>query len=277
MQWKGVTYLAASQLVGATFSTAFCNQTPSIQKVLRPVVTALQEKRKYSETTPVNMPRGVKKENLPSKVCVTCGRPFTWRKKWERVWDEVTTCSKSCNHKRRVASRQHGKTSNDGLSTDGLKNDPKFSQSISDQDGLSNDFPSILELGLESNERMQAVSFRLSKEGVAESRNDVSANLCNDPVVLAKEQRKALKKAKKAERRAQREGRGDPSVGQKQCDMCGKPVNLLIRCMYEEGQVDWSMVCGKCWNVASGGVVDGDANHPHYRYGGLWKNRRAQT
>ena len=28
------------------------------------------------------------------------------------------------------------------------------------------------------------------------------------------------------------------------------------------------MVCGKCWHVVSGGVVDGDAQHPHYRYGG---------
>ena len=52
-----------------------------------------------------NMPRGVKKENLPEKVCVTCGRPFTWRKKWERCWDEVTTCSKSCN-----AARRRGET-----------------------------------------------------------------------------------------------------------------------------------------------------------------------
>ena len=43
----------------------------------------------------------VKKENLPEKICVVCGRPFTWRKKWERSWDEVTCCSKSCNAKRR--------------------------------------------------------------------------------------------------------------------------------------------------------------------------------
>ena len=35
------------------------------------------------------------------------------------------------------------------------------------------------------------------------------------------------------------------------------------------------MLCGKCWRDASGGVPDGDADHPHYRYGGLWKNRRA--
>ena len=50
--------------------------------------------------------RGVKKENFPTKVCVVCERPFTWRKKWATVWDEVTTCSKSCNAKRRAAKRQ---------------------------------------------------------------------------------------------------------------------------------------------------------------------------
>jgi len=42
------------------------------------------------------MPRGVKKSDLPTKVCATCGRPFTWRKKWERVWDEVRYCSDRC-------------------------------------------------------------------------------------------------------------------------------------------------------------------------------------
>ena len=138
--------------------------------------------------------------------------------------------------------------------------------------------PNISELSLELSKRMAAdISFQPSEEVGAESRNEVENDLVEDPVALAKQQRKALKKAKKAERRAEREGNGDPSAGQKQCDMCEKSVNLLIRCMYEEGQVDWRMVCGKCWKVASGGVVDGDANHPHYRYGGLWKNRRAQT
>jgi hypothetical protein len=33
---------------------------------------------------------------LPSKPCVTCGRPFAWRKKWARVWDEVKYCSDRC-------------------------------------------------------------------------------------------------------------------------------------------------------------------------------------
>eukprot|EP00965_Chrysotila_dentata_P039032 1297779-Pleurochrysis_carterae.AAC.1 len=40
-------------------------------------------------------------KGLPTKECVVCGRPFTWRKKWERCWDEVTTCSKRCNGDRR--------------------------------------------------------------------------------------------------------------------------------------------------------------------------------
>ncbi|NJS39850.1 MAG: DUF2256 domain-containing protein [Rhodobacteraceae bacterium] len=42
------------------------------------------------------MPRGVKKSDLPEKTCVTCGKPFTWRKKWEKVWDEVKYCSDRC-------------------------------------------------------------------------------------------------------------------------------------------------------------------------------------
>ncbi|WP_299753016.1 DUF2256 domain-containing protein [uncultured Boseongicola sp.] len=36
------------------------------------------------------------KANLPSKVCATCGRPFEWRKKWAKVWDEVKYCSERC-------------------------------------------------------------------------------------------------------------------------------------------------------------------------------------
>ena len=29
------------------------------------------------------------KADLPTKECPVCLRPFTWRKKWERVWSEV--------------------------------------------------------------------------------------------------------------------------------------------------------------------------------------------
>ncbi len=36
------------------------------------------------------------KANLPTKICLTCGRPFTWRKKWERDWDQIRYCSEAC-------------------------------------------------------------------------------------------------------------------------------------------------------------------------------------
>mmetsp|Transcript_28214 Transcript_28214/g.51021 ORF Transcript_28214/g.51021 Transcript_28214/m.51021 type:complete len:122 (+) Transcript_28214:144-509(+) len=48
------------------------------------------------------------KANLPEKICVVCDRPFAWRKKWERCWDEVTCCSKSCNAKRKSLAKEEG-------------------------------------------------------------------------------------------------------------------------------------------------------------------------
>ncbi|MGB1920321.1 MAG: DUF2256 domain-containing protein [Candidatus Puniceispirillaceae bacterium] len=42
------------------------------------------------------MAKMLKKKNLPSKVCPTCSRPFFWRKKWERDWENVRYCSKAC-------------------------------------------------------------------------------------------------------------------------------------------------------------------------------------
>ncbi|MEM6695334.1 MAG: DUF2256 domain-containing protein [Pseudomonadota bacterium] len=43
------------------------------------------------------------KANLPVKDCATCGRPFTWRKKWAKVWDEVRYCSERCRRERNTA------------------------------------------------------------------------------------------------------------------------------------------------------------------------------
>ncbi|MFC6496042.1 DUF2256 domain-containing protein [Gemmobacter lanyuensis] len=37
-----------------------------------------------------------KKGDLPSKPCATCGRPFTWRRKWARDWESVRHCSDRC-------------------------------------------------------------------------------------------------------------------------------------------------------------------------------------
>ncbi|MSZ56284.1 MAG: DUF2256 domain-containing protein [Actinobacteria bacterium] len=30
------------------------------------------------------------------KICVVCGRPFEWRRKWARDWDQVRYCSDQC-------------------------------------------------------------------------------------------------------------------------------------------------------------------------------------
>ncbi|MFL2586535.1 MAG: DUF2256 domain-containing protein [Flavobacteriaceae bacterium] len=40
--------------------------------------------------------RGVKKAYLPQKICVHCNRPFAWRKKWSKEWENVKYCSKKC-------------------------------------------------------------------------------------------------------------------------------------------------------------------------------------
>ena len=36
-----------------------------------------------------------------AKVCLVCRKEFTWRKKWERSWAEVTTCSERCKAQRK--------------------------------------------------------------------------------------------------------------------------------------------------------------------------------
>ena len=173
--------------------------------------------------------------NLPVKTCVVCNRPFTWRKKWERCWDEVTTCSKSCNAARKREKR-----------ADGAEDDVDVDQS--DKGGSASD-------GEE-------------RGGGAEEGPDGARD-------ARREQRKAAKKAAKAEKRAKRgDGEGAGDDGTKPCDGCGKRADLLIRCQTDASR-KWTMQCGKCCKVASGRVPDGDANHPHNRYGGLWKNRRA--
>ncbi|MGY6518113.1 MAG: DUF2256 domain-containing protein [Lysobacteraceae bacterium] len=32
----------------------------------------------------------------PQKPCARCGRPFQWRRKWARCWDQVVFCSQRC-------------------------------------------------------------------------------------------------------------------------------------------------------------------------------------
>jgi hypothetical protein len=45
-----------------------------------------------------------RKPFLPQKLCAACNRPFAWRKKWARVWEEVRYCSDACRDGRRPAN-----------------------------------------------------------------------------------------------------------------------------------------------------------------------------
>ncbi len=46
------------------------------------------------------MPKMRKKSDLPEKLCVVCGRPFVWRRKWAKVWEAVRYCSDACRARR---------------------------------------------------------------------------------------------------------------------------------------------------------------------------------
>jgi hypothetical protein len=48
--------------------------------------------------------RRTAKADLPTKPCAVCRRPFTWRRKWARVWDEVRYCSEACRARRQTAT-----------------------------------------------------------------------------------------------------------------------------------------------------------------------------
>ncbi|AVO45809.1 DUF2256 domain-containing protein [Phreatobacter cathodiphilus] len=49
------------------------------------------------------MAKMIRKADLPQKTCAACGRPFAWRRKWARVWDEVRFCSDRCRGARPFA------------------------------------------------------------------------------------------------------------------------------------------------------------------------------
>lgn len=38
----------------------------------------------------------MRKTFLPSKTCEVCERPFSYRKKWRKCWDDVKYCSEKC-------------------------------------------------------------------------------------------------------------------------------------------------------------------------------------
>ncbi|MBN2740660.1 MAG: DUF2256 domain-containing protein [Rhodobacteraceae bacterium] len=47
------------------------------------------------------MAKMTKKSDLAQKLCATCARPFSWRKKWKTCWAEVKYCSDKCRAARK--------------------------------------------------------------------------------------------------------------------------------------------------------------------------------
>ena len=41
--------------------------------------------------------------DVPSKICRSCGREISWRKKWEKNWAEVAYCSDACRRRKITA------------------------------------------------------------------------------------------------------------------------------------------------------------------------------
>jgi hypothetical protein len=48
------------------------------------------------------MAKRIEKADLPTKTCPVCRRPFTWRRKWAKVWTEVRYCSEACRRSGRA-------------------------------------------------------------------------------------------------------------------------------------------------------------------------------
>ena len=46
--------------------------------------------------------KSVKKQHLPDKICLVCKRPFSWRKKWEKDWNNVKYCSEKCRKNKKI-------------------------------------------------------------------------------------------------------------------------------------------------------------------------------
>jgi hypothetical protein len=44
------------------------------------------------------------KSHLPSKPCLRCGRPMSWRRACAKTWHEVRYCSDACRRNRAGAA-----------------------------------------------------------------------------------------------------------------------------------------------------------------------------
>lgn len=44
----------------------------------------------------------MKKQHFHDKICLVCKRPFSWRKKWTKDWDNVKYCGEKCRKNKKI-------------------------------------------------------------------------------------------------------------------------------------------------------------------------------
>ena len=47
------------------------------------------------------------KKRLQLKNCLVCNKPFNWRKKWKRDWDNVKYCSEKCRRNKKSGEKKN--------------------------------------------------------------------------------------------------------------------------------------------------------------------------
>jgi len=207
-----------------------------------PPFILLSQFRNRSSVFSSTMPNGVQKENLPTKICVSCNRPFTWRKKWERCWEEVTTCSKSCNRQRRsqnanVLSRTKVEAAEQKAFID-IEEENSLSKELAESTNgineadISEEVLKLLQLDLECTISVDSDSEDEAKKD--NTRNDKQLLHKNSEQFDEKALRKQRRKEVKTERRRKREGNAGANVGRKLCTVCSKQSDSLVRCMIGE-------------------------------------------
>ena len=192
------------------------------------------------------MTHGVKKENLPSKMCVTCNRPFTWRKKWERCWDEVTTCSKGCNAKRRALAKKEGRdASGDQGDDDDDDEVAEDTKKVADSELLS---PLKGKSSSDDGERITNVSVTDCKQSASRNEGiDIDEDEDDDkPDAVIKPEkklsRKKLQKLKMKEIESESPPKDGPTERTKVCAVCKGDMTHLFRCQWDASK-QWRFVC----------------------------------
>ncbi len=71
-------------------------------------------KNRWRNEQPKNLAykmKQVKKINLPFKLCETCNKEYTWRKKWKKNWEEVKYCSEKCKRNKKQKANAYSSSS----------------------------------------------------------------------------------------------------------------------------------------------------------------------